>query len=266
MSNEIIEQNTDALLRVVGADKEGVGLPVRQLLHHLLTARAMFDEMDELERKNIRKFNRKLRNVFDSNFVLKEGKRKKEKETSSPAPLLLENLLEKEIKEKDEKNTHTVAGAFVEKSDFFEARKEAFRKECLKYVGQVDTTVLANFFNYWSEACGKKGLMRWEWEKTWETKKRLARWVKNSYTISDATAAIKLERTKGKEAKQAKVSEQLQLAAQVRQQQEETERRKDEEAKARRMKPDEIDNYLRNNPNGFLARLQRAADRNQGNS
>ena len=262
MSNEIIEQNTDALLRVVGADKEGVGLPVRQLLHHLLTARAMFDEMDELERKNIRKFNRKLRNVFDSNFVLKEGKRKKEKETSSPAPL----LLEKEIKEKDEKNTHTAAGAFVEKSDFFEARKEAFRKECLKYVGQVDTTVLTNFFNYWSEACGKKGLMRWEWEKTWETKKRLARWVKNSYTISDATAAIKLERTKGKEAKQAKVTEQQQqLAAQVRQQQDEAERRKDEEAKARRMKPDEIDNYLRNNPNGFLARLQRTADKQKSN-
>ena len=95
MSYEKIEQNTDALLRVIGADKEGVGLPVRLLLHHLLTARAMFDEMDELERKNIRKFNKKLRNVFDSNFVLKEGKRKKEKETSSPAPLLLEKEIEK---------------------------------------------------------------------------------------------------------------------------------------------------------------------------
>ncbi len=260
MSNEIIEQNTDALLRVIGADKEGVGLPVRQLLHHLLTARAMFDEMDELERKNIRKFNRKLRNVFDSNFVLKEGKRKKEKETSSPAPL----LLEKEIKEKDEKTTTRAAGAREEKSDYFEARKDAFRKECLKYVGQVDTTELTNFFNYWSEACDKKDLMRWEMEKTWETKKRLARWMKNQYTSESTAAAIKLERTKGKEAKQAKVSEQLQLAAQVRQQQEEAERRKDEEAKARRMKPDEIDNYLRNNPNGFLARLQRAAYRNQG--
>jgi hypothetical protein len=88
--------------------------------------------------------------------------------------------------------------------------------------------------------------------------------MKNQYTSESTAAAIKLERTKGKEVKQAKVSEQLQLAAQVRQQQEEAERRKDEEAKARRMKPDEIDNYLRNNPNGFLARLQRAADRNQG--
>ena len=89
MSNEIIEQNTDALLRVIGADKEGVGLPVRQLLHHLLTARAMFDEMDELERKNIRKFNRKLRNVFDSNFVLKEGKRKKRKRNFLPCTPLI---------------------------------------------------------------------------------------------------------------------------------------------------------------------------------
>ena len=258
MSNEIIEQNTDALLRVVGADKEGVGLPVRQLLHHLLTARAMFDEMDELERKNIRKFNRKLRNVFDSNFVLKEGKRKKEKETSSPAPL----LLEKEIKEKDEKTTTRAAGAREEKSDYFEARKDAFRKECLKYVGQVDTTELTNFFNYWSEACDKKDLMRWEMEKTWETKKRLARWMKNQYTSESTAAAIKLERTKGKEAKQAKVSEQLQLAAQVRQQQEEAERRKDEEAKARRM---DSRDYVKNNPNGFLAKLQREEEKKESN-
>jgi hypothetical protein len=102
-------------------------------------------------------------------------------------------------------------------------------------------------------------------EKTWETKKRLARWMKNQYTSESTAAAIKLERTKGKEAKQAKVTEQQQLAAQVRQQQDEAERRKDEEAKARRMKPDEIDNYLRNNPNGFLARLQRTADKQKSN-
>ena len=257
MSNEIIEQNTDALLRVVGADKEGVGLPVRQLLHHLLTARAMFDEMDELERKNIRKFNRKLRNVFDSNFVLKEGKRKKEKETSSPAPL----LLEKEIKEKDEKMCVYVGDAFSDGTGDFEARREAFRQECLKLVGKYDVQLVTNFYYYWSEKTKKKNRMRKELETTWETENRMVLWVNNQYAADTTAAAIRLKRTKGKGAKQAKVTEQ-QVAAQVRQQQDEAERRKDEQAKANRM---DSRDYVKNNPNGFLAKLQREEESKKSN-
>ena len=131
----------------------------------------------------------------------------------------------------------------------------------MKYDGQVDTTELTNFFNYWSEVFGKKGMMRWELEKIWETKKRLARWVKNSYSASDA-AAIRLERTKGKESEQAKVTEQQQLAAQLRQQQDEAERRKDEEAKARRM---DSRDYVKINPNDFLAKLQREEENKKSN-
>ncbi len=90
----------------------------------------------------------------------------------------------------------------------------------------------------------------------------MARWVKNSYSASDAAASIRLERTKGKEAKQAKVSEQQQVAAQLRQQQEEAERRKDEEAKARRM---DSRDYVKINPNGFLAKLQREEENKKSN-
>ena len=104
--------------------------------------------------------------------------------------------------------------------------------------------------------------MRWELEKTWETGKRLARWVKNSYASFDAAADIKLERTKGKESEQAKVTEQQQLAAQLRQQQDEAERRKDEEAKARRM---DSRDYVKINPNGFLAKLQREEENKKSN-
>jgi hypothetical protein len=79
--------------------------------------------------------------------------------------------------------------------------------------------------------------------------------VKNSYASFDAAADIKLERTKGKDAKQAKVSEQQQLAAQVRQQQ-------DEEAKANRM---DSRDYVKINPNGFLAKLQREEENKKSN-
>ena len=104
--------------------------------------------------------------------------------------------------------------------------------------------------------------MRWEMEKTWETKKRLDRWMKNQYTSESTAAAIRLERTKGKESKQAKVSEQQQLAAQVRQQQDEAERRKDEQAKANRM---DSRDYVKNNPNGYLAKLQREEENKKSN-
>ena len=258
MGYEKIEQYVADLLELGGLPVEGEEQRVRTLLHHLYCAVAMFEGLSPEERALVAGMQKKFRYFFETNCNLKERKRKNEKEKFPPAP----PIKEKEKKEKDEKTTDTAAGAREEKSDYFEARKEAFRKECLKYVGQVDTNELTKFFYYWSEACGKKGLMRWEMEKTWETQKRLDRWVKNSYTVSDAAAAIRLERTKGKESKQAKVSEQQQLAAQVRQQQDEAERRKDEQAKANRM---DSRDYVKNNPNGYLAKLQREEENKKSN-
>ena len=258
MGYEKIEQYVADLLELGGLPVEGEEQRVRTLLHHLYCAVAIFEGLSPEERALVAGMQKKFRYFFETNCNLKERKRKNEKEKFPPAP----PIKEKEKKEKDEKTTDTAAGAREEKSDYFEARKEAFRKECLKYVGQVDTTELTNFFNYWSEACGKKGLMRWEWEKTWETKKRLDRWMKNQYTSESTAAAIRLERTKGKESEQAKVTEQQQVAAQLRQQQDEAERRKDEQAKANRM---DSRDYVKNNPNGFLAKLQREEESKKSN-
>jgi hypothetical protein len=241
-----------------GLPSEGEEQRVRTLLHHLYCAVAMFEGLSPEERALVAGMQKKFRYFFETNCNLKERKRKNEKEKFPPAP----PIKEKEKKEKDEKTPAPTAGAREEKSDYFEARKEAFRKECLKYVGTYDTTELTKFFYYWSEACGKKGMMRWELEKTWETGKRLARWVKNSYASFDAAANIKLERTKGKGSKQAKVTKQQQVAAQVRQQQDEAERRKDEQAKANRM---DSRDYVKNNPNGYLAKLQREEENKKSN-
>jgi len=201
---------------------------------------------------------KKFRYFFETNCNLKERKRKNEKEKFPPVP----PIKEKEKKEKDEKNSLSVGDAFSDGSNFTEARKEAFRKECLKYIDVYDVQLVTNFFNYWSETNRKTGLMRWEMEKTWETKKRLARWVKNQFSKEITAADIRLERTKGKESKQAKVTEQQQVAAQLRQQQDEAERRKDEQAKANRM---DSRDYVKINPNGFLAKLQREEENKKSN-
>jgi hypothetical protein len=61
---------------------------------------------------------------FETKCDLKERKRNNEKEKFPPAP----PNKEKEKKEKEEKNFFSVGDAFSEKSNYNEARKEAFRR------------------------------------------------------------------------------------------------------------------------------------------
>lgn len=56
-------------------------------------------------------------------------------------------------------------------------REDIFKDEvfnCIEY----DIKMLNDFFDYWSEP-NKKGKMKWELEKTWDTKRRLKRWFNN---------------------------------------------------------------------------------------
>jgi len=258
MGYEKIEQYVADLLELGGLPVEGEEQRVRTLLHHLYCAVAMFEGLSPEERALVAGMQKKFRYFFETNCNLKERKRKNEKEKFPPAP----PIKEKEKKEKDEKNSLSVGDAFSDGSDFFEARREVFRQECLKYLGKYDTKELTNFFNYWSEKTKKKNLMRWELETTWETDNRIKLWMNKCFASENVAADIRLERTKGKEAKQAKEAEQQQVAAQMRQQQDEAERRKDEEAKARRM---DSRDYVKINPNGFLAKLQREEENKKSN-
>ena len=57
---------------------------------------------------------------------------------------------------------------------------------------------MADFFFYWSEA-GSDGRMRFQKERYWNIETRLKRWVKNQYSVADATSALRLKRLKKKE-------------------------------------------------------------------
>jgi len=258
MGYEKIEQYVADLLELGGLPVEGEEQRVRTLLHHLYCAVAMFEGLSPEERALVAGMQKKFRYFFETNCNLKERKRKNEKEKFPPAP----PIKEKEKKEKEEKTREMAASGDSSVSSNLEKRREGFRQECEKYVGKVDSQRLTDFYYYWSEDSRKTGLMRFEMEPTWNTDRRLKRWMMNQYTAQNAAAAIRLKCTKGKEAKQAKVTEQQQLAAQLRQQQDEAERRKDEEAKARRM---DSRDYVKNNPNGFLAKLQREEEKKESN-
>ena len=113
---------------------------------------------------------------------LKERKKRGEKKKSPHTPLIKEKQpekIEKEILSLD-------ADA-----------KEVFRKECLGYIGQYDQQQVADFYYYWSET-SKRGTMRFERQKYWDTEKRLKRWCKNRYSSENTAAAERLERLKKK--------------------------------------------------------------------
>ena len=113
----------------------------------------------------------------------KERKKRGEKKKSPRTPLIKEKQpekIEKEILSLD-------ADA-----------KEVFRKECLSFIGQYDQQQVADFYQYWSEA-SKRGTMRYQRQKYWDTEKRLKRWCKNRYSSENTAAALRLERLKTKE-------------------------------------------------------------------
>lgn len=114
---------------------------------------------------------------------LKERKKRGEKKKSPRTPLIKEKKPEKIEKE----TSVCVADA-----------KEFFRQECLQYIGQYDKQLVADFYYYWSEA-SKRGTMRFQRQKYWDTEKRLKRWCKNQYSSDITSAALRLERLKKKE-------------------------------------------------------------------
>ena len=56
-----------------------------------------------------------------------------------------------------------------------------FKTELAKYRGEFSDDMLQQFYIYWSEQDGK-GKMRFQLEKTWSVRGRLARWNLNNKT------------------------------------------------------------------------------------
>lgn len=77
-------------------------------------------------------------------------------------------LIEKEIKP-------------IVKKDILE-RLNLFAKELYspKYQSVIKMKILDSFYNYWTEPNNSKTKMRFEMQKTWDLKRRLETWVKNS--------------------------------------------------------------------------------------
>jgi len=58
-------------------------------------------------------------------------------------------------------------------------RELIFKKEVEMFQDKYSIDMLKNFFIHWSEPNQNKSKMKFELEKTWDTKRRLARWYNN---------------------------------------------------------------------------------------
>lgn len=207
-----IERYVSDLLTVSGFSEEGAEHHLWVLLHHLYSAVAMYEQLSAEDKEIIAATQKKLKYFFESNCKLKERKRRKnEKANNSPTT----PLKEKENKKEIEVKTPPLAGREI--SSRLEKRRQAFRKECLVFVGKYDSDRLADFFNYWSEESHHAGKMRFEAQRFWNMERRLARWMNKSYASEDTAAAIRLRKTKKKEVQETTAIEQQETVAAERQ-------------------------------------------------
>ena len=60
-------------------------------------------------------------------------------------------------------------------------REQNFKIELSKYEIEYGNKTIEDFYNYWTEKNGTRTKMLFEMQKTWDTKKRLARWSSHSF-------------------------------------------------------------------------------------
>ena len=209
MNLEEIKCNIDHLLADRGLTTEYKEQAVRLLLYHLYIAIDIYRYMSFSEKNKAGYWYRTFKSSYRLTGFLKERKRKREKEKFPPHPLNKEK--ETEVKEKEQKTNERAESGV---SSSLEERREAFRQECLSYLGDHDEKRVADFFYYWSEVNTKTGKMRFKEERYWKTKNRLERWMNTSYSSDNTTADMRQEREKKKMEKQtANTAEQQAIAA-----------------------------------------------------
>ena len=206
-----IEGYVTDLLEISGIGHEDKELPLRQTLYHMLMCVKLYEGLDEATRDVVAKWRKHFQYLIAIKFHLKETKRRKERK-AFPSDTSIEK---KEKKDKKEKTILSVCDA-----------KEAFRKECLSYVGQYDTKLLTDFYNYFSEANPRTGKMRWQGKRYWDTKKRLERWVRNSISTDIVAASERLTKA---QRNQQKVSDEERRSKELAAQREEANARREAE-------------------------------------
>ena len=217
MELEKIEGYVRCLLESWAVHDEGNERGVYQVLRDLLTAWAHYELMSADERALVTALCKKMQHHFDTKCMLKERKRKTTKEKFPLKPL----LKEKEKKEIEKKVSLSVCDADL----------EAFRQECLGFIGQYNKQLVANFFYYYSQPT-KSGKMLWQVQKHWSTKNRLELWVNNEHSSDIMAASERLKKARGQKQKASDEEARSKQLAAEREEADARREREQEESKA----------------------------------
>ena len=178
MNIDEMKCNVDHLLADRGLTTDYQDQTVRLLLYHLYVAMDIYRYMTFSEKNKAGFWYRTFKSSYQLTGFLKERKRKRDKEKS--------------VKEKEEKQTeqNTATG---------DAVLEGFRKECLRHVGQYGQELVEDFYYHWKQVDKKTGKRLFEGKRCFDIDSQLRAWSKSEYTLSKETAALRLERAKGKD-------------------------------------------------------------------
>ena len=244
MNIEETMKKVDLLLQDRGLDGEYQEQAVRQLLYHLYVAIDIYRYMTVVEKTKAGYWYRVFKGSFSLRNFLKERKRNRERKNPPCTPLIKKDHLEKGQK------TLSPVGR---EGDAFEKRKKEFWAELEQFIGKYDRETVLKFYYHWAEDLKGRKQMLWEAEKSWNTSYRLASWSKKSYDKDDKAAELRLERAKsGGKKTVAEAAAQQHVIAQEREAQAARREQEQAESKNGQMLTDE---YLAQNPHGFLAKV-----------
>ena len=213
MEIQQIERYVEDLLTVSGFREDGAEHHLWVLLRHLYSAVAMYEHLSDEDKEIVASTQKKLRYFFETKCNLKERKAKKrEKEETPPAPLLEEK---EKIKRKEQKRSLSQKRKF---SASIEDRKEAFRQKCYEQSENYDKAFIDDFFNWFSEPSDETGKMRFECERYFSVKSRMAKWKNNKFSSENEAAAAKAQFVKGKAAERQVQAEEEKMVAELREQ------------------------------------------------
>ena len=251
---EKIESYVDDLLTVMGVEKDGEEQLLWLFLHHACCAAAIYEVLDDGMKPVYKELLKRLSYFFTVRISLKERKGRKAKESFPPNPLIKE--IEKKAKEMKPlpPAERGMEGWNRRLLEGLEARREAFRQDCLRFRGSCDDQHLTSFFNYWSEANESTGKMRFEEQRYWSLDKRLSRWVNKSYAAADTAAAIRLKRTRKRDEQEQTAASKVQEAAALREQENAEREARTEKSRQEQMLTED---YIREHPDSLMAKIYR---------
>ena len=191
---DTFERYVDQIIEVKGLVKaEQEKQEIRLLLSRLFFAVCMYSMLTPEQKYEVAKWINIIGAQFSAKVRLKEGRRKKRKEKSSPTPLSYKEKQNLEEPQKGNKKIKEGASPMG-----LEERKAAFHAECHQFDEQYGRQMVDDFYVYWSEENKNDQKMLWEYQRTWSTAKRLFTWSKSAATTERKSASMRLERAKNK--------------------------------------------------------------------